>query len=263
MTADILRELADAARERVARSIEKIPREEMEKRARSLPCATGFPFERALRGHGMAFICECKRASPSKGMISERFPYIEIAEEYEAAGASAISVLTEPTKFLGDLQYLEEISRKVSVPCLRKDFIVDDYMIYEAKCAGASAVLLICAILTLEELKRYIDIAHNLGMSALCEAHDESEINMAVEAGARVIGVNNRDLHDFSVDLGTCIRLRPLAPTSVLFVAESGISTREDVKRLEEADIDAVLIGETLMRSENKKATLDELRGIE
>ena len=263
MTADILKELADAARERVAKSIETISREEMEKRARSLPSATGFPFERALRGPGMAFICECKRASPSKGMISDRFPYLEIAEEYEAAGASAISVLTEPTKFLGDIKFLEEISQKVSVPCLRKDFVVDEYMIYEAKCAGASAVLLICAILTLEDLKRYIDIAHNLGMSALCEAHDESEIAMATEAGARVIGVNNRDLHDFSVDLGTCIRLRPLAPPSVLFVAESGITTREDVKRLEEADIDAVLIGETLMRSEDKKATLDELRGSE
>ncbi len=262
MTADILETLAEAARIRVAGRKKAVPAEEMERRAKALPSATGFPFERALRTPGMSFICECKRASPSKGVIAEDFPYLEIAREYEAAGASAISVLTEPTKFLGKDEYLRDIASGVSVPCIRKDFVVDEYMIYEAKCLGASAVLLICAILTEEEMERFIRITQSLGMSALCEAHDEAEVHMAAEAGARIIGVNNRNLRDFTVDLGTCIKLRPLAPSDVVFVAESGIASREDISRLEDADIDAVLIGETLMRSADKKKKLDELKGI-
>lgn len=261
MSFDILTELADSARERVQKSVVKVPLEDIRKEALALPSATGFPFEKALGTAGMSFICECKRASPSKGIIADDFPYLDIAKEYEEAGASAISVLTEPTRFLGDLEYLRQISSHVSVPCLRKDFIVDEYMIYEAKCAGASAVLLICSLLTEEQMETFIGTARSLGMSALCEAHDESEVKMAVDAGARVIGVNNRNLRDFTVDLETCIKFRPLAPPNVLFVAESGISTRDDIVRLEEADVDAVLIGETLMRSSDKKAKLDELRG--
>jgi len=261
MTADILRELAKAAEERVKASKEKVPLEEIVRRAGAMPPLEGFPFERALAAPGMSFICECKRASPSKGMISEHFPYLEIAKEYEAAGASAISVLTEPTRFLGSDAYLREISSAVGVPCLRKDFVVDEYMIYEARCLGASAVLLICSILSPAEMKRFIGIAERLGMSALCEAHDEEEMRMALDAGARIIGVNNRNLRDFTVDINTCIRLRHLAPSSVLFVAESGISTRADVDKLEKEGVDAVLIGETLMRSEDKKAKLAELRG--
>ena len=262
MSSDILAELAEAARVRVTESKKGISPEEMERRARSLPSDTGFPFEEALRNPGMSFICECKRASPSKGVIAEDFSYVDIAKDYERGGASAISVLTEPTRFLGDIRYLEEISGEVAVPCLRKDFVVDEYMIYEAKCAGASAVLLICSILEPEQMSRYIKISHSLGMSALCEAHDASEVRMAADAGARIIGVNNRNLRDFSVDLGTCISLRPLIPEGVLYVAESGISTRGDVERLEDAGVDAVLIGETLMRAEDRKTKLDELRGV-
>ena len=261
MSSDILAELAEAARIRVSGSKKGISPEEMERRARALPSDTGFPFEKALRSPGMSFICECKRASPSKGMIAEDFPYLDIAKDYEDAGASAISILTEPTRFLGDIRYLEEISGHVSVPCLRKDFVVDEYMIYEAKCAGASAVLLICSILEPEQMRRYIATAHSLGMSALCEAHDASEVRMAVKAGAKIIGVNNRNLRDFTVDIDTCISLRPLIPDDVIYVAESGISTREDIQRLENAGVDAVLIGETLMRADDKKRKLDELRG--
>ena len=262
MTADILRELADAAKERVRVSKEMISLDEIKAKAESMPPLEGSPFEKAISAPGMSFICECKRASPSKGMISKEFPYIEIAKEYEEAGASAISVLTEPTRFLGSNAYLREISSAVGIPCLRKDFIVDEYMIYEARCLGASAVLLICSILSPDEMKRFIRITEDLGMSALCEAHDADEMAMAIDAGARIIGVNNRNLRDFTVDINTCIRLRHLAPSSVLFVAESGITSRKDIRKLEKEGVDAVLIGETLMRSDDRKAKLMELRGM-
>ena len=262
MTENILRKLADSAKIRVQDSKKIVSLTEMMKAANSMDCDTGFPFEEALREDGISFICECKRASPSKGMISEDFPYLDIAKEYEAAGASAISVLTEPTMFLGERRFLKEISDSVGIPCLRKDFIVDEYMIYEAKTLGASAVLLIVSILSPEELGRFIRICHGLGMSALCEVHDASEIRVAAERGARVIGVNNRDLKDFTVDIRNSIALRNKIPMGTLFVAESGIGTREDVEMLEKAGVDAVLIGETLMRSKDKKQKLDELRGF-
>lgn len=263
MSENILKTLAEAAKIRVQDSRKIVSLNEMANLACKLDTETGFPFEKALSGEGIKFICECKRASPSKGIISEEFDYLSIAKEYEAAGASAISVLTEPTRFLGEGRYLKEISESVSIPCLRKDFIVDEYMIYEAKTLGASAVLLICAILNREDLERFIGLAHSLGMSALVEAHTASEVDMAVKAGARIIGVNNRDLKDFTVDLNNCLILKKLTPAHVLFVAESGISTRADVERLEKAGINAVLVGETLMKATDKKAKLDELRGIQ
>lgn len=263
MTENILRKLADSAKIRVQDSKKIVSLTEMMKSANSMGNDTGFPFEAALKKEGMSFICECKRASPSKGVISEDFPYLQIAKDYEAAGADAISVLTEPTMFLGERRYLKEISDSVSIPCLRKDFIVDEYMVYESKTLGASAVLLICSILTPDELRRFIRIAHGLGMSALCEAHNATEIRTAIDCGARIIGVNNRDLKDFSVNPNNCLALRNSVPHGVLFVAESGIKSREDVKPLEDAKVDAVLIGETMMRSKDKKAMLDELRGIE
>jgi len=263
MKEDILRILAETARIRVQDSKKIVSLTEMMKAANSMDCDTGFPFEAALKKDGMSFICECKRASPSKGVIADEFPYLEIAKEYEAAGASAISVLTEPTRFLGERRFLKEIAKNVSIPCLRKDFIVDEYMIYESKTLGASAVLLICSILSPQDLGRFLRLAHGLGMSALVETHDASEIRVALEQGARVIGVNNRNLSDFSVDPKNCLRLRNNIPSGVLFVAESGIETRQDVKMLEDAKVDAVLIGETLMRSKDRKAKLDELRGIE
>ena len=257
----ILDLLAAHARERTELAKQKIPLEEMRRRALNLPKGS-FSFERTLQKSGISFICECKKASPSKGLIAPEFPYVEIAKEYEAAGADCISVLTEPKWFLGSGEYLKEIAEAVSIPCLRKDFTVDEYMIYEAKVLGASAVLLICSILSGEQIKRYIGICDGLGLSALVETHEENEVQTALKAGARIIGVNNRNLRDFSVDAGTSRRLRELIPRDVLFVSESGVKSREDVERLRETGADAVLIGETLMRAPDKRARLDELRGV-
>ena len=255
----ILDELAAHAKKRVETAKKQVSSEEI--RARALSLEPGdFSFERALRKPGISFICECKKASPSRGMIAPEFPYCEIAEEYEQAGADAISVLTEPKWFLGSDRYLEEISSRVSVPCLRKDFTVDPYMIYEAKLLGASAVLLICSILTEEEIRQGILLCDQLGISALVEAHDEAEVKMALSAGARVLGVNNRNLKDFTVDMENTKRLRELAPPEVVFVSESGVKSPGDVARLRKIGADAVLIGETLMRSENRGELLARLR---
>lgn len=256
----ILDQLADHARERVAEAKKKIPLDEMKRQALFLPKGD-FAFERALKKDGISFICECKKASPSKGLIAPDFPYLEIAKEYESAGADCISVLTEPKWFLGRDEYLREIASTVSIPCLRKDFTVDEYMIYEAKVLGTSAVLLICSLLTAEDIREYIYLCDELGLSALVEAHDEFEVKVAVKAGARIIGVNNRNLKDFSVDTENSARLRRLIPNDVLFVSESGVRNAEDVARFREIGADAVLIGETLMRSADKKAKLAELRG--
>lgn len=257
----ILDEIAEKTRERIARKKAVKPLEEVKRAAEQMDANTGFPFEKALREKGISFICEVKKASPSKGVIAENFPYREIARDYEKAGASAISVLTEPYYFQGADQYLSEIAKEVTIPILRKDFTVDSYMIYEAKLLGASAVLLICAILTEAQIKEYIAIAHSLGLSALVEAHDEEEVQMAMRCRARIVGVNNRNLKDFTVDIGNSIGLRQLVPDQVLFVSESGMKTPEDIAALWENGTDAVLVGETLMRSENKKEILDTLRG--
>ncbi len=256
----ILDELAAHARERVAEAKKNISLEEIKQAAYSMPKGE-LAFEKALKKDGVSFICECKKASPSKGIIAEAFPYLQIAEEYEAAGADCISVLTEPKWFLGSLDYLKEIAANVSIPCLRKDFTVDEYMIYEAKLAGASAVLLIAAILSENELREYLAVCAELGLSALVEAHTEAEVITAVNAGAGIIGVNNRNLKDFSVDTENSRRLRSLIPGDILFVSESGVKTAADVRALREIGADAVLVGETLMRAENKRQKLEELRG--
>ncbi|MCR4796321.1 MULTISPECIES: indole-3-glycerol phosphate synthase TrpC [Ruminococcus] len=256
----ILDKLADHARERVEAAKKELSAEHIKKLALELPKGD-FEFEKALKKEDIAFICECKKASPSKGVIAEDFPYLSIAKEYEAAGADCISVLTEPKWFLGSNDYLREIAANVSIPCIRKDFTVDEYMIYEAKLLGAKAVLLICSILTEEQIREYIGVCDELGLSALVEAHDEAELRMAVAAGARIIGVNNRNLKDFSVDTGNSRRLRELAPASVSFVSESGVQSAEDIRLLREAGVNAVLIGETLMRAADKKAKLAELKG--
>ncbi|MCI8550926.1 MAG: indole-3-glycerol phosphate synthase TrpC [Lachnospiraceae bacterium] len=257
----ILDQLAGYARERTRQAKKKIPLEEMRRRALSLPKGD-FAFESALKKPGISFICECKKASPSKGLIAPDFPYLQIAKEYETAGADCISILTEPKWFLGSDEYLKEIANTVSIPCLRKDFTVDAYMIYEAKALGASAVLLICSILTEQEIKEYIGICDGLGLSALVEAHDEGEVQTAIKAGARMIGVNNRNLKDFSVDTDNSRRLRELIPCDVLFISESGVSSAEDVAKLRQMGADAVLIGEALMRATDKNAKLRELRGM-
>lgn len=257
----ILDRLADYARKRTEQAKAILSPEEIRRQALRLPKGV-FAFENKLKNPGISFICECKKASPSKGLIAPDYPYLQIAKEYEEAGADCISVLTEPKWFLGDNKHLSEITNTVSVPCLRKDFVVDEYMIYEAKLLGASAILLICSILRKEEIKEYIGICDELGLSALVEAHDESEIQMALNAGARIIGVNNRNLNDFSVDTDNSRRFRKLIPHDVLFVSESGVSSAEDVAKLRDIGADAVLIGETLMRAKDKKAKLDELRGV-
>lgn len=222
-----------------------------------------FPFEKALAAPGVSFICEVKKASPSKGIIAQEFPYVRIAMEYEEAGASALSVLTEPYYFLGSDEYLKEIRKVVSLPILRKDFTVDPYQIDQAKTLGADAVLLICALLSDEELKAFFRQADSLGLSALVEAHTEEEVRRALAAGARVVGVNNRDLKTFEVDVTNSVRLRRLVPPSVRFVSESGIKTPADVAVLRNNGTDGVLIGETFMRSPDKKAALAALRGDE
>lgn len=256
----ILDQLAGHARERTEQAKQKTPLSVLKEQAEALPKGA-FAFEQALKAPGISFICECKKASPSKGLIAPDFPYLSIAKEYQAAGADAISVLTEPKWFLGRDQYLREIASAVSIPCLRKDFTVDEYMIYEAKVLGASAVLLICSILTPAQLRDYQAVCDGLGLSALVEAHDEAEVRMALDAGARIIGVNNRNLKDFTVDTENSRRLRAMIPPSVLFVSESGVKTPADVENLRQVGADAVLIGETLMRAADKKSKLSELRG--
>lgn len=223
---------------------------------------TGFAFENKLKEDGISFICECKKASPSKGVIAQDFPYLDIAKDYEKAGASCISVLTEPKWFMGSLDYLDEIASEVSIPVLRKDFTIDEYMIYEARVHKASAVLLICSILDPKTLGKYIRLCDELELTALVEAHDKNECDMALGEGARVIGVNNRNLRDFTVDPANCLRLRDYIADKALFVAESGVKTREDVMELERSGVDAVLIGEAMMRAEDKTAFLNALKGI-
>ncbi|MDE7364244.1 MAG: indole-3-glycerol phosphate synthase TrpC [Ruminococcus sp.] len=256
----ILEKLAEYAKIRTESAKKVIPYNEIKSKALSMTVG-GFEFEKALKKPDISFICECKKASPSKGVIAENFPYMQIAKDYEKAGADCISVLTEPKWFLGSNDYLREIADTVSIPCIRKDFTVDDYMIYEAKMLGAKAVLLICSILTPEQIKAYIKVCDTLGISALVEAHDENEVKIAVKSGARIVGVNNRNLSDFSVDTDNSRRLRELVPNDVCFVSESGVKSAEDIARLREIGADAVLIGETLMRAEDKPAKLRELKG--
>ena len=264
---DILAEIAEKTRQRIQvlrfetplSMVRSLAEEALSlEKKKSIP---GFPFRQALKKEGMSYICEVKKASPSKGIIAEAFPYLEIAKEYEQAGASAVSCLTEPFYFLGKDDYLREIAFSLSIPVLRKDFTIDEYMVYQAKALGASCVLLICAILDDKELKALRQLAEDLGMDALIEAHDETELERAVKAGARIVGVNNRDLHTFRVDVTTSIRLRSLAPPELIFVSESGIRTADDIDILRRNHVDAVLIGETLMRSPDKAKALAMLNG--
>ncbi|SBW09211.1 Indole-3-glycerol phosphate synthase [uncultured Eubacteriales bacterium] len=261
MTPTILNTIAAHAKERVAADKAVLPLGSLRETAEACPTAPSFPFESALAAPEVSFICEVKRASPSKGMIAEDFPYMTIATDYEAAGAACISVLTEPKWFLGHDDYLRDIRSAVSVPLLRKDFTVDEYQIYQAKLLGADAVLLICALLDQQQLRDYIQLCDTLGLSALVEAHDETELSSAAGAGARIIGVNNRNLKDFTVDLRNSLRLRELVDKDTLFVAESGMKTAADIALLREGGVNGVLIGESLMRAPDKKQMLSELRG--
>ena len=258
----ILNEIAARTKERIAEEKFKFPLRELISQQNSdlaKQAEEKISFLEALKKPGMSYICEVKKASPSKGLIAPDFPYLDIAKEYEQAGASAISCLTEPFYFQGADRYLQEISQAVNIPVLRKDFTVDEYMIYQAKAFGASAVLLICAILDNSQLKAFGELAQELGLDALVEAHDQWEVDRALNLGAKIVGVNNRNLHDFTVDMENSIRLRNMAPADTVFVSESGIKTAEDIRILYENQVDAVLIGETLMRSPDKKAALGAL----
>lgn len=256
---NILEEIAEKTRERIRKEKLQFPLDQLKALAEKAPQQPSFL--EALKKPGMSYICEVKKASPSKGLIAPEFPYLEIAKEYEAAGASAISCLTEPFYFMGSDTYLREITETVDIPVLRKDFTVDKYMIYQAKAFGAAAVLLICAILNDQELLEYRELAETLGMDALVEAHDENEVARALKTGAKIVGVNNRDLKTFKVDMNNSIRLRNLAPDNVVFVSESGIKNAGDIAILERNRVGAVLIGETLMRSPDKKTALENLNG--
>lgn len=258
----ILNEIAARTKERIAEEKFKFPLRKLISQQNSdlaKHAEEKISFLEALKKPGMSYICEVKKASPSKGLIAPDFPYLDIAKEYEQAGASAISCLTEPFYFQGADRYLQEISQAVNIPVLRKDFTVDEYMLYQAKAFGASAVLLICAILDNSQLKAFGELAQELGLDALVEAHDQWEVDRALNLGAKIVGVNNRNLHDFTVDMGNSIRLRNMAPADTVFVSESGIKTAEDIRILYENKVDAVLIGETLMRSPDKKAALGVL----
>lgn len=256
---NILDKLADTARERYAERRRAVTIDTVKSQALELTRG-GFEFENAINKNGLSFICEVKRASPSKGLISPDFPYLQIAREYERGGAAAISVLTEPSGFMGRDEYLQQIASQVNVPVLRKDFTVDEYQIYEAKLLGAAAVLLICSILSECQIHEYICICDSLGMSALVEAHSAQEIRTAVNAGARVIGVNNRDLTDFSVSTSHSAKLRALVPEGIAFVSESGVKSLDDVRAVKRAGADAVLIGEALMRADNRVELLLKMR---
>ena len=258
---NILDQLAEKTRERIAEQKKQISPEKMHELADKKAAESGVPsFLNALKKPGMSFICEVKKASPSKGLIAPDFPYLQIAKEYEAAGADAISCLTEPHWFLGSDEYLKEITAAVNSPVLRKDFTIDEYMVDQARVFGASAVLLICAILTPDEIKRYKARTEELGMNALIEAHNAEEIRAAISCGAKSIGVNNRNLKDFTVDTENTKRLIDLIPPETVFVSESGIKTASDVAQIAGLGADAVLIGETLMRAEDKKEKLKELK---
>ena len=257
----ILDKIVEATKIRVAQEKQVETPEAVKAAALALPSDTGFPFEAALRQQDFNFICEVKKASPSKGIIAEDFPYLDIAKEYEVAGAAAISVLTEPDFFKGDKKYLQEIASTVKIPVLRKDFIIDEYQIYQAKVWGASAILLICACLDVPTLTKFRELADSLGLSSLVEAHDEHEVQMAIDCGARIIGVNNRNLKDFTVDVQNSVRLRNLVEDDVIFVSESGLETPEDIQVLRDNNIGVALMGETFMRSPDKVEKLAYLYG--
>lgn len=257
----ILDKIVEATKVRVAQEKQVETSEDVKAAALALPSDTGFPFEAALRQQDFNFICEVKKASPSKGIIAEHFPYLDIAKGYEVAGAAAISVLTEPDFFKGDKKYLQEIASTVKIPVLRKDFIIDEYQIYQAKVWGASAILLICACLDVPTLIKFRELADSLGLSSLVEAHDEKEVQMAIDCGARIIGVNNRNLKDFTVDVQNSVRLRNLVQDDVIFVSESGLETPEDIQVLRDNNIGVALMGETFMRSPNKVEKLAYLYG--
>lgn len=269
---NILDEIVEKTKERIEKEKQEVSREELileirQKKvqmilnpmAQSETAKTPHSFYQALKKPGISYICEVKKAAPSKGILAEEFPYVDIAKEYKEAGAAAVSCMTEPFYFMGSDQYLWEIASEVDIPVLKNDFIIDDYMIVQAAAYGAAAVLLMCELLDDVQLREYREMAEDLGMDALVEAHDAAEIERALKSGARIIGVSNRDLKTFEINIENSIGLRNLVPEDVIFVSEGGIRKAEDICRMREHKVDAVLIGETFMRSSDKKKTMDEI----
>ena len=249
----ILDDLVAVTKIRLARHQRQQPFADLKQNVDKMPRNPKPDFLTRLKQPGLHVIAEVKKASPSKGTIVTDFPYLAIAKAYDQAGADAISVLTEPDYFNGHLHYLKEISQQVSVPTLRKDFTIDPYMIYEATANGAAIILLIVAILTDQQLRDYRQLAEKLGMHAIVEAYTAAEVTRALQSGAKIIGINNRNLKDFRVDFNNSLKLRAMVPDNIPVVAESGIKTQEDVEKLAAAGFNAILIGETLMRSNQKK----------
>ncbi len=220
-----------------------------------------FPFYDAIKKDGISIIAEIKHASPSKGIITDDFDVRKISQEYKLAQVDCISVLTEPYFFMGDNSYVEIAKHEAKKPVLRKDFIIDEVQIYESKVIGADCILLISAILDMEKLKKFSYIAETIGLNCLVECHNEKEIELAIKSSAKIIGVNNRDLTTFDVDINNSLRLRKYVPSDILFVSESGIKTKKDMDKLKEIKTDGVLIGETFMRSNNKVNQIKLLKG--
>lgn len=259
----ILDDIIAKQKERIKKEKEEKSFDVIKREAEEIALLENFVFEDSLKNKDFAFICEIKKASPSKGVIVENFPYIDIAKEYEKAGASAISVLTEPNFFKGNDKYLQEVARTVKIPVLRKDFIIDEYQIYQAKLIGAAAVLLICGVLEEKTLKSFLNTAKSLKLSCLVETHNEDEIKKVLNVGAEIVGINNRDLKTFTVDINTSLKLRKYVPEDKIIISESGIKTAEDIKVLKQAGFNAALIGESMMRSKNKRQFISQLKRIE
>lgn len=255
---DILTNICEYAQYRVEEEGRRVPLAEVKRQALALKRGD-YPFEHALGAEGLSLVCEVKKASPSKGVIDPVFDYLQIARDYERGGADCISCLTEPKWFSGSEEIFSRIRAAVTVPMLQKDFFVSEYQIYRAKTLGADAVLLIMSALTVDRAREFFGIADGLGLTALFECRDGGQISDALGIGARVVGVNNRNLRDFSIDAGRAARLRKEAG-GALFVSESGILSVADAKAQREAGADAVLLGEVLMRSKDRAALVGELK---
>lgn len=258
----ILDDLVAATKKRIEQEKQQVSPTLMQQKADNLPNKDPNAIIQLFLQPKLHFIAEIKRSSPSKGTIVEDFPYLEIAQQYQQAKIDAISVLTEPHFFHGDIQYLKEISQNVTTPLLRKDFTIDPYMIYQAKVNGASLILLIVAILSDSQLREYLQLAEQLGLAALVEVHDEKELDQALNAGAKIIGVNNRNLKDFSVDLNNSLKLRPLVDSSIPFITESGIKDKDDIARLKQANVNGVLIGETFMKAPDRIEKIKQFQSV-
>lgn len=254
---NVLDKILDRKRVEVSRARAAVSFKEIKKRIRDLPPPRAF--SSALRGAGLSVIAEIKKASPSKGVLANDFDPVRLARDFAEGGASALSVLTDEEFFQGQKSYIQQVKSTVGIPILRKDFIIDEYQVYESRSIGADAILLIVRAMSQETLRVLSDCAQSLGLSVLTEVHDEMDVQRANQLGAEIVGINNRDLSSFDVSLQRSLDLRPMLRPTAIAVSESGISTRADVARLREAKFNAILVGESLMKSDNRIAALQGL----